>query len=94
MLQCGEEDPSLFYTDRPRDGQLGAYNNEYISLFADQERLLEGRTPLECYADFMHAFRLVPILEFLPSQSLSSAFPRMCCLVLLILEPCATLQHN
>ena len=56
-MQCGEEDPSLFCTDRPRDGLPGTSNNEYISLFADQASVLHGRTALECYADFMHAFR-------------------------------------
>ena len=56
-MQCGEQHPDLFYTDRPRDGQPGTCNNEYISLFADEEKLLEGRSPLESYADFMHAFR-------------------------------------
>ena len=57
LLQCGEQDPSLFCTDRPRDGQPGTRNNEYISLFADQASVLQGRTALECYADFMYAFR-------------------------------------
>ena len=56
-MQCGEEDPSLFCTDRPRDGLPGKSNNEYISLFADQAIVLHGRTALECYGDFMHAFR-------------------------------------
>ena len=56
-MQCGEEDPSLFCTDSPRDGLPGTSNNEYISLFADQASVLHGRTALECYADFMHAFR-------------------------------------
>ena len=56
-VQCGEEDPSLFCTDRPRNGQPGTSNNEYISLFADQASVLHGRTALECYADFMYAFR-------------------------------------
>lgn len=57
VLQCGNEDPNLFCSDKPRDGQPGNRNNEYISLFADQTPSLQGRTPLECYADFMHAFR-------------------------------------
>ena len=56
-LQCGKEDPTLFCTDRPRHGQPGTCNDEYISLFADQASVLQGRTPLECYADYMHAFR-------------------------------------
>lgn len=57
LLQCGERDVNLFCTDRPRNGQPGTRNNEYISPFADQASVLQGRTPLECYADFMHAFR-------------------------------------
>ena len=55
--QCGEDDPNLFCTGRPRNGQPGTRNNEYISIFADQASVLQGRTALECYADFMHAFR-------------------------------------
>lgn len=78
VLQCGEEDPSLFYTDRPRDGQPGVCNNEYISLFADQERLLEGRTPMECYADFMHAFRSVLILVSVPACHLCTGIASEC----------------
>ncbi|DBA71033.1 TPA: Leucine-rich repeat receptor-like serine/threonine-protein kinase bam2 [Trebouxia sp. C0005] len=57
VLKCAEEDPSFFCTDRPRKGLPGTPNNEYISLFADQASVLHGRTALECYADFMHAFR-------------------------------------
>lgn len=57
LLQCGELDVNLFCTDRPRNGQPGTRNSEYISPFADQASVLLGRTPLECYADFMHAFR-------------------------------------
>lgn len=56
-LQCAAEDPNLFGSDRPRNGQPGTRNNEYISLFADRVPSLQGRTPLECYADFMYAFR-------------------------------------
>ena len=32
--QAGEQDPDLFFTDRPRDGRLGVRNREYLSLFA------------------------------------------------------------
>lgn len=62
-LQCGEADPDLFFVDRPREGRGGQRNREYISFFADEEPVLRGRTPLQCYADFMRAFRcgtLVP----------------------------------
>ena len=56
--QAGEQDPDLFFTDRPRDGRLGVRNREYLSLFADEApRALAGRSPLECYGDFMRAFR-------------------------------------
>lgn len=56
--QAGEQDPDLFFTDRPRDSKLGNRNKEYVSIFADEvPRVLSGRSPLECYADFMHAFR-------------------------------------
>ena len=57
LLQCGEADPDLFFVDRPRDGRGGQRNREYISFFADEEPVLRGRTPLQCYADFMRAFR-------------------------------------
>ena len=56
--QAGEQDPDLFFTDRPRDGRLGGRNREYVSLWADEApRALGGRSPLECYGDFMVAFR-------------------------------------
>ena len=29
---------------------------EYVSLFADSARCLRGRTPIECYRDFIAAF--------------------------------------
>ena len=57
FLQCGEADPDLFFVDRPREGRGGQRNREYISFFADEEPVLRGRTPLQCYADFMRAFR-------------------------------------
>ena len=38
--------------------RLGNRNREYVSIFADEApRVLAGRCPLECYADFMRAFR-------------------------------------
>ena len=56
--QAGEQDPDLFFTDRPREGARGQRNREYVSLFADEApRALAGRSPLECYGDFMRAFR-------------------------------------
>ncbi len=58
MLQAGDQDPDIFFTDRPREAKLGSRNKEYVSIFADEApRVLCGRSPLECYGDFMHAFR-------------------------------------
>lgn len=47
-----EKDPDLAYTD-----QWGRRNCEYLSLGADTLPVLKGRTPVQCYADFMRAFR-------------------------------------
>ena len=59
-LQCGESDPDLFFTDRPRGhGRLGQRNREYVSIWADDEPgVLCGRSPMECYTDFITAFKL------------------------------------
>ncbi|CAK0774322.1 hypothetical protein CVIRNUC_004157 [Coccomyxa viridis] len=58
VLKAGEQDPDIFFTDRPRDSRLGKRNREYVSIFADEApRVLAGRCPVECYADFMRAFR-------------------------------------
>ena len=57
-LQAGEQDPDLFFTDRPHAGARGQRNREYVSFFADEApRALAGRSPLECYGDLMRAFR-------------------------------------
>eukprot|EP00887_Chlorella_sp_A99_P003737 scaffold7.g3737.t1 len=56
-LQAGEADPDIFFTDRPRRTP-GQRNRECLTLFADDEPgLLKGRSPLQCYTDFMRAFR-------------------------------------
>jgi beta-amylase len=47
-----DKDPDLAYTD-----QWGRRNYEYISLGCDTLPVLKGRTPIQCYADFMRAFR-------------------------------------
>ncbi|KAL7219999.1 hypothetical protein ACSBR2_012956 [Camellia fascicularis] len=47
-----DKDPDLAYTD-----QWGRRNYEYISLGCDTLPVLKGRTPIQCYADFMHSFR-------------------------------------
>jgi len=58
VLAAGDADPDLFFTDRPRDGLSGQRNREYISLFADDAPgALAGRSPAQCYADFMSSFR-------------------------------------
>eukprot|EP00232_Nephroselmis_pyriformis_P019671 CAMPEP_0182886340 /NCGR_PEP_ID=MMETSP0034_2-20130328/20160_1 /TAXON_ID=156128 /ORGANISM="Nephroselmis pyriformis, Strain CCMP717" /LENGTH=380 /DNA_ID=CAMNT_0025019659 /DNA_START=1 /DNA_END=1139 /DNA_ORIENTATION=- len=58
VLAAGEENPDMFFTDRARGGEAtGQRNRECISLWADHEPVLEGRTPLECYRDFMASFR-------------------------------------
>lgn len=46
------KDPDLAYTD-----QWGRRNYEYVSLGCDTLPVLKGRTPVQCYADFMRAFR-------------------------------------
>ncbi|KAK7295927.1 hypothetical protein VNO77_51109 [Canavalia gladiata] len=45
-------DPDLAYTD-----QWGRRNYEYVSLGCDTLPVLKGRTPVQCYTDFMRAFR-------------------------------------
>ncbi|KAF2285574.1 hypothetical protein GH714_005598 [Hevea brasiliensis] len=47
-----DQDPNLAYTD-----QWGRRNYEYISLGCDTIPVLKGRTPVQCYSDFMRAFR-------------------------------------
>ncbi|PIM98991.1 Beta-amylase [Handroanthus impetiginosus] len=46
-----DKDPDLAYTD-----QWGRRNYEYISLGCDTLPVLKGRTPVQCYSDFMRAF--------------------------------------
>ena len=52
VLDAASQDPDLFFTD-----QYGYRNPECISLWADNAMTLDGRTPLECYSDFMRSFR-------------------------------------
>lgn len=47
-----QKDPDLAYTD-----QWGRRNFEYLSLGCDTLPVLKGRTPVQCYSDFMRAFR-------------------------------------
>ncbi|KAK9087749.1 hypothetical protein Syun_030143 [Stephania yunnanensis] len=52
VLEEMHKDPDLAYTD-----QWGRRNFEYVSLGCDTLPVLKGRTPVQCYADFMRAFR-------------------------------------
>ncbi|CAD5170404.1 unnamed protein product [Musa acuminata subsp. malaccensis] len=52
VLEEMDKDPDLAYTD-----QWGRRNYEYVSLGCDMLPVLKGRTPIQCYADFMRAFR-------------------------------------
>lgn len=47
-----KRDPDLLYTDAH-----GNRNGEYLSLGADLVPALDGRTPIDCYADLARAFR-------------------------------------
>lgn len=47
-----DKDPDLAYTD-----QWGRRNYEYVSLGCGTLPVLKGRTPVQCYSDFMRAFR-------------------------------------
>lgn len=51
VLEAAKEDRDLFYAD-----QYGYHNPECLSLFADHAPSVAGRTPLECYRDFMRSF--------------------------------------
>lgn len=47
-----DHDNDLAYTD-----QWGRRNYEYLSLGCDELPVLKGRTPVQCYADFMRSFK-------------------------------------
>lgn len=47
-----EKDHDLAYTD-----QWGRRNYEYLSLGCDTLPVLKGRSPVQCYSDYMRAFR-------------------------------------
>ena len=51
-LRVWDSRSDLFFTD-----QYGYRNPECISLWADDARTVAGRTPRECYRDFMVSFR-------------------------------------
>ena len=51
--QAGEElADEIFYTD-----QGGGRDHEYISLGCDHEAVLAGRTPIQCYVDYVSQFK-------------------------------------
>ncbi|KAK9072428.1 hypothetical protein SSX86_008862 [Deinandra increscens subsp. villosa] len=52
VLEEINNDPDLAYTD-----QWGRRNNEYLSLGCDTLPCLKGRTPVQCYSDYMRSFR-------------------------------------
>ncbi|KAL7597300.1 hypothetical protein Lser_V15G29649 [Lactuca serriola] len=52
VLEEINNDPDLAYTD-----QWGRRNNEYLSLGCDTIPCLKGRTPIQCYSDYMRAFK-------------------------------------
>lgn len=52
VLEIGKENPDLFFTDRE-----GRRNTECLSWGIDKERVLNGRTGIEVYFDFMRSFR-------------------------------------
>ncbi|KAI3716417.1 hypothetical protein L1987_67282 [Smallanthus sonchifolius] len=52
VLEEINNDPDLAYTD-----QWGRRNNEYLSLGCDTISCLKGRTPIQCYSDYMRSFR-------------------------------------
>lgn len=51
VLRVGEGHPDIFYTDAS-----GHRNPECLSLGCDREPMLEGRTPVRAYTDFVRAF--------------------------------------
>jgi beta-amylase len=51
VLESALQDPDVLFTD-----QHGYRNPECLSLFADDAPVLAGRSPLQCYGDFMRAF--------------------------------------
>lgn len=52
VLAVAETDPDVFFTDAQ-----GLTSDEYLSFATDDLPLLRGRSPVECYSDFCHAFR-------------------------------------
>lgn len=47
-----EKEPNISYSDR-----FGRRNREYVSLGCDLLPVLDGRTPIQAYSDFMREFK-------------------------------------
>jgi len=51
VADIGRQNPDIFYTDKQ-----GYRNQECLSLGCDEEKIFEGRCPVEMYRDFVDAF--------------------------------------
>ncbi|KAG0582277.1 hypothetical protein KC19_3G048300 [Ceratodon purpureus] len=65
VLNVGRENPDIFFTNRG-----GVRNPESLSFGIDDEPVLEGRTALEVYYDFMQSFRK-ELQEFLEDGTIT-----------------------
>uniref|UniRef100_A0ACD5XW21 Uncharacterized protein n=2 Tax=Avena sativa TaxID=4498 RepID=A0ACD5XW21_AVESA len=53
VTEIGKSNPDIYFTDRE-----GRRNTECLSWGVDKERVLQGRTAVEVYFDFMRSFRV------------------------------------
>ncbi|KAK6140620.1 hypothetical protein DH2020_025637 [Rehmannia glutinosa] len=53
VMEVGNQNPDIFFTDRE-----GRRNHECLTWGIDEERVLERRTAVEVYYDYMHSFRV------------------------------------
>ncbi|PNT65201.1 hypothetical protein BRADI_4g38630v3 [Brachypodium distachyon] len=53
VIEIGRSNPDIYFTDRE-----GRRNTECLSWGIDKERVLQGRTAVEVYFDFMRSFRV------------------------------------
>ncbi|ONM53705.1 Beta-amylase 2 chloroplastic [Zea mays] len=53
VIEIGRSNPDIYFTDR-----AGRRNTECLSWGVDKERVLQGRTAVEVYFDFMRSFRV------------------------------------
>ncbi|CAD6220017.1 unnamed protein product [Miscanthus lutarioriparius] len=53
VIEIGRSNPDIYFTDR-----AGRRNTECLSWGIDKERVLQGRTAVEVYFDFMRSFRV------------------------------------